>query len=169
MPLFVKDRAYKFFQHHNKELINKIVNARVNVYKIVLLDSATNIYGESTQSGKAYYPPVMTHALIQHDDPTYEVNNQKFGVDINQTATFFFQREYLKVIDLVMEVGDVIEWNETYWAVDEVIENKLIHSVPNYNHATVCRVHMTERSRLNLEEIRYGSDDNSDVEKIKNL
>lgn len=169
MSLFIKDRAYKYFQHHNKEVINKNVNAKVNVYKLVLVDSATNIYGETTQSGKAYYPPVMTHALIMHDDPTFDYSQEKFGVDINQTVTFFFQREYLKVISLVMEIGDVIEWNETYWHVDEVIENKLIHSLPEYNHATVCKVHMTERSRLNIEDVRVGSDDNTDVEKIKNL
>lgn len=169
MPLFLKDRAYKFINHHTLQIINKNVNARVNLYKIILSDSSTNIYGESSESGKSYYPPVMTHCLIQHDDPTFDYNQQRFGVDITQMVTFFFQREYLKAIDLMVEIGDIVEWNETYWAIDEIIENKLVHSQPEYNSAVVARAHMTERSRLNLDEIRFGSDDNTDVEKIKNL
>jgi hypothetical protein len=169
MSLFIRDKAYKFFNHHSLQVINKNINIQVNIYKLILSDSETNIYSETTTAGKAYYPPIKTHCLIQHDDQMFDYNAQKFGVDITQTATFFFQREYLKAIDLVTEIGDIIEWNETYWHIDEVIENKLIHSLPQYNYADVCKAHMTERSRLNLDEIRFGYDDNSDIEKIKNL
>ncbi len=169
MPLFVRDRAYKFFNHHSLNMINKLVNHRVNVYKMVLKDSLINIYGESTQSGKVYYPPVMVHCLIQHDEQIFDYNPQKFGVDITQNVTYFFQREYLKAIDVMMEVGDIIEWNETFWSIDGIVENRLVHSVANYNHAVVCNCHMTERSRLNIEEVRFGSDDVIDIQKLKNL
>lgn len=169
MPLFIKDKAYKFFNHHNSELINRIVNHRVNVYKVSVSETDTNIYHEHTNSGMKYHDPVMTHALIQLEPEAYDIVDNRLGVDKNQVSTFFFQREYLNVLDLILDVGDILEWNETYWHVDEVLESKLIHSVPGYKFATVCRCHMTERSELNLGEVRWGSDNETDAEIIKNL
>lgn len=159
MSLFFRDRAYKFFNHHAKSFINRVVNFRVNLYKIVVDETKTNIYGESM--GKVYHHPVMVHCLIKHDDQVW--SPEEHGTDFQQNATFYFQLEYLKDMNVVVEAGDIVEWNNNYWEIETAVENKLIHSLPEYNFAMVCEAHYTDITKLNLENIRSG------VPTVKNI
>ena len=101
--------------------------------------------------GKIYNPGVKLDALIDSTD--FDWNTDEFGPDAQQTVTFSFLRNNL--IDkgnVVVEVGDIIEWNYAYFEVDVINENKLIGGNVDQNFDVVAETHMTRLSKLNIIE-----------------
>jgi len=87
------------------------------------------------------------------DATDFDWNTDEFGPDAQQTVTFSFLRNNL--IDkgnVVIEVGDVIEWNYAYFEVDTINENKLIGGNVEQNFDVIASAHMTRQSKLNIVE-----------------
>ncbi len=148
---FFSDRDVSTFSTINKSLMGKVVGSTCIVYKISSEETQTNVYGESTGMGKIYNPGVELDALIDSSD--FDWNTDEFGPDAQQTVTFSFLRNNL--IDrgnVVVEVGDVIEWNYAYFEVDSIDENKLIGGNVEQNWDVVASTHMTRQSKLNIIE-----------------
>ena len=166
MALFGGRRDISLFRRLNKELINEFVDTTVDILKSSLLDANDNLYGEAL--GKTYFPAVRVGALITHDDQ--EWGDSEFGVDVNQSSQFAFLRDELKdVANLVLEVGDIIDWNNAYWEIDSIIENQYtMGKNPDtsnagcnfgWNQSIVCNTHMTRRSRISIERTNTGTPD----------
>lgn len=154
MALFIRGRDFKFFQIINRELIDVIIDTPVIIYKISVEESEGNIYGESTN--KFYSQGVQLPSQLKIDDQ--EIQTDDFGPTTNQLGTFSFQRERIKLIEFYPEIGDVIQWNDTFWEITSVVENKIVTGQFYHNHAIVCRASMISRDKLNFEELRPGSD-----------
>ena len=160
MPLFHGQRDAGLIHKFNMELINDIIDTEVAIYKLSLENTKTNIYNESDK--KTYYSPIKIPALIDYQPQTYE--GTEFGQDYQQSANFAFIREYLKQVDIFIEVGDVIEYNGDYWEIDAIQENQFFGGKnPDYSFATekwghnvsiIANTHLTRRSRINIEEFR---------------
>jgi hypothetical protein len=160
MPLFHGQRDASLVHKLNMELVTDIIDTEVAIYKLSLENTKTNLYNESDK--KIYHLPIKVPALIDYQAQTYE--GTEFGQDYQQAANFAFIREYLKEVDIFMEVGDVIEYNGEYWEVDAVQENQFFGGKnPDYSFATerwghnvsiVVNTHLTRRSRINIEEVR---------------
>jgi len=167
MPLFHGQRDAGLIHKFNMELINDIIDTEVAVYKLSLQDTKTNIYNESDK--KIYHSPIKIPALIDYQPQTYEGN--EFGQDYQQSATFGFIREYLKSVDIFIEVGDVIEYNGEWWEIDAIQENQFFGGKnPDYSFATerwghnvsiIATTHLTRRSRIHIEEFRPNVVNNS--------
>tara|TARA_Y100000361_G_C11147288_1_gene338828 strand:- start:1404 stop:1871 length:468 start_codon:yes stop_codon:yes gene_type:complete len=148
---FFSDRDVDTFNTINKSLMGKVVGTTCIVYKISSEETQTNVYGESTGMGKIYNPGVELDSLIDATD--FDWNTDEFGPDAQQTVTFSFLRNNL--IDkgnVVIEVGDVIEWNYAYFEVDTINENKLIGGNVEQNFDVIASAHMTRQSKLNIVE-----------------
>tara|TARA_B100000131_G_scaffold309859_1_gene340859 strand:+ start:80 stop:547 length:468 start_codon:yes stop_codon:yes gene_type:complete len=148
---FFSDRDINTFSTINKSLMGKVVGSTCIVYKISSQETQTNVYGESTGMGKIYNPGVELDALIDSTD--FDWNTDEFGPDAQQSVTFSFLRNNL--IDkgnVVVEVGDIIEWNYAYFEVDSINENKLIGGNPDQNWDVIASTHMTRQSKLNIVE-----------------
>ena len=148
---FFSDRDVNTFSTINKSLMGDVVGTTCIVYKISSEETQINVYGESTGMGKVYNPGVELDALIDSTD--FDWNTDEFGPDAQQTVTFSFLRNNL--IDkgnVVVEVGDIIEWNYAYFEVDVINENKLIGGNVDQNFDVVAETHMTRLSKLNIIE-----------------
>ena len=95
---FLPQRDINLITRVSKELVgdkqnNKdgIINQEVVIYKPSLQESATNMYGESAGGKKIYKNGVQMAALIEAQD--FDYNQDDFGPDNNQTATFSFIRQ----------------------------------------------------------------------------
>ena len=160
MPLFHGQRDARLVHKLNMELINDIIDTEVAVYKLSIEDTKTNLYNESDK--KVYNSPVKVPALIDYQAQTYE--GTEFGQDYQQSANFAFIREYLRDVEIFIEVGDVIEYNGEWWEVDAVQENQFFGGKnPDYSFATerwghnvsiIANTHLTRRSRIHIEEFR---------------
>ena len=121
MALFGGDRDVALIRTVNRELLNSIVDTTIDIFKISLYDTKANLYGEAIN--KIYKPGVRVASLITHEDQTWA--SDEFGSDVTQTATFAFLKYELETVaDVVLEVGDVIAWDEKYWEIDGVTENQ---------------------------------------------
>ena len=129
------------FDKFNKELIGNlstgqdgIINQEVIVYKISANDTEVNMYGETSQ-GKVFKPGVQLTALIDAENQT--TTTDEFGPDLQQNAVFSFIRQSLVDISFVVEIGDVINWNDGYWEITSIDENQLIGGRTSFKHSVV--------------------------------
>lgn len=164
MSLFGKEQDITFIQGINRELINDVLDLAVDIYKTDVKSTKANIYGETIQ--KVYEQAVRVKCLIEVDDQEWSRNEAI--LDVNQKATYSFLRHELRThADLVIEVGDIFHWNDIYWEVDSVVQNKLLFGKdPDFdksekdtgdNFAVICSTHQTRRDKVTIEKVRRGN------------
>lgn len=128
--LFGSRNDLSLFTKINRELLKQVIEQEILYYKISLSSTLGNIYGESLE--KTYMIPSKLNCLITRGDQV--VSTDDFGPDLNRNASFAFLREDLFDIQVVPEVGDVIEWHNDFYLVDTVRENQLfLGKDSNYN------------------------------------
>lgn len=165
MALFNSTRDAAFINKVNHELIGDIIEQKVHLYKYDLNKSEDNLYGEG-DSNKTYRNSIQLTCLVTKEDQ--EWSDSEFGVDVNQSATFGFLKDLLiDRANTTVEVGDIIEHDNTYWEVNGVVENQYWGGRrpddPQLNGgaslAIVASAHITRRSKIsiqNLEQDRSG-------------
>ena len=137
MALYGGARDISMFRRVNRELMGSIISEEVIYYKYNITTTKTNMYGESVE-GRNFADPVMLFALV--DKGPQESPTSDLGVDFTWTMTFRFLRDDLisKLneanqgqpfntyqqpniqygADLHPEVGDIIQYQNGYWEVD---------------------------------------------------
>jgi hypothetical protein len=108
MARFALSRDIKFFEGISRELVDAVIETAVVLYKLVIEDSKTNLYGESLN--KTYYQGVECSAIIQREDT--QSNYEGFGADSSQTVQFRFNRFTLEDKGFYPEIGDIIYHND---------------------------------------------------------
>ena len=88
MARFTLSRDIKFFEGISRELVDAVIETAVVLYKLVIEDSKTNLYGESLN--KTYYQGVETTAVIERERATSDYEG--FGSDVAQSVEFRFNR-----------------------------------------------------------------------------
>lgn len=168
MSLFGGKRDISLFKHLNRELLGDIVTQQCAVYKLKLEETTFNIYGEAA-GDKFYYSPVLLNVLIERGDPTFE--SGEMGVDVNRSVGFRFFRDDLVDAQLLMEVGDIIMYYESYYEIDEVIGNQLfVGKDPDYPYnqnplnpgledfgtsvSIICKSHLTSGDKVQITKER---------------
>jgi hypothetical protein len=149
MARFALARDIRFFEGISRELVDAVVTTAVILYKLIVEDSKTNLYGESLS--KTYYQGVDCNAMIQRDDT--QSNYEGFGSDIGQTAEFRFNRFTLEDKNIYPEIGDIIFHNNAYFEVDNVKEDQLVGGrTGDIEHfSIICSTFMTRRSTIQTE------------------
>lgn len=164
MALFGSSRDARFVRSINKELIRKIIDTRVGVYKLLKKDSGTNIYNETIR--KEYYQPVVVPAYIDREDK--QIRTDQGTYDYTRNASFAFFRDILKDYNIYIEQGDIIYYDEEYYEIDEIQdtqyfvgknpETRILDDSFGHSIAYVCLGHVLRKSNLNVTDIRWGED-----------
>lgn len=154
-PLFNRRRDMLFFNSINDELLNHIIQTPVIMYK-VSTETESNIYGESTE--KIYTEGIKIGALVTQDDQVTD-SSEGFGPIIDQTLTVALHREMLESKSYYPEIGDIIEWNESYWEINGIVENQLLGGQIYKNYSIVVTANMVSRDKLNIENLRVGDNE----------
>lgn len=136
MALYGGARDISMFRRVNRELMGSIISQEVIYYKYKLTETKTNMYGEAVE-GRNYADPVMLFALV--DVGPQEAPTSDLGVDFTWTMTFKFLRDDLLSklneanqggfgtyqqpfiqygANIHPEVGDIIQYQNGYWEVD---------------------------------------------------
>lgn len=147
MARFALDRDIRFFEGISAELVDAVIETAVVLYKLVIGESKTNLYGESLN--KTYYKGVECTAVIQRDDTA--TNYEGFGSDTSQTVEFRFNRFTLKDKDFYPEIGDIIYHNDAYFEISNVREDQLIGGRPGEKFSIIVTTFMTRRSSIQTE------------------
>jgi hypothetical protein len=149
MARFTLQRDINFFEGISRELVDAVVTTAVVLYKLVIENSKTNLYGESLS--KTYYQGVECNAMIQREDTlaVYE----GFGADTSQNVDFRFNRFTLKDKGFYPEVGDIIFHNDGYFEIDNVSEDQLIggRTGDQEHFSIICHTFMSRKSSIQTE------------------
>tara|TARA_R100000152_G_C6735245_1_gene159485 strand:+ start:130 stop:606 length:477 start_codon:yes stop_codon:yes gene_type:complete len=151
-PFFVPQKEIQLFDAFNEELIDEIVGQTVDIYKVSLDESDTNVYGESVGAGgaKVFELGFQVNCLVRFNAP--EVEETEFGNDVNATMEMLFHRNSLSGSNFFPEVGDIADWNDFYWELDGVTEPQLIAGHQHYRHDIKVTAHRVRLSAVNLRE-----------------
>lgn len=163
MALYGGQRDVSLIRSLNRELIHRIIDTEVLVYKLNLSDTDMNIYDES--DSKMYDAPVLIPCLANVDPQQWITED--FGTDLTQIASFAFLRDDLVDVNHVIEIGDVFEYRSRFFEVDGIEENaNFVGKHPDnwfggsshgYSISIICQAHMTRQSRLNIVKTRFGN------------
>jgi hypothetical protein len=148
MPKFISDRDVSFFKSIAREVVDDVVQNTCVLYKINLVDTKINLYGEATS--KTWHTGVELYVLINKEQQgtTYE----GFGADITQTIEFRFDRFACEEKNSYPEIGDAIYFNESYYEINGISEVQYSGGLPKNNFSIVCSAIMVSKSMLNIEE-----------------
>ena len=147
MARFALSRDIKFFEGISRELVDVVVETSVILYKLIVEDSKTNLYGESLN--KTYYQGVQCPAIIERESSVSDYEG--FGPDKNQSVEFRFNRFTLEDTGFYPEVGDIIFHNEGYFEIDNVREDQLVGGQVENKFSIICSTFMTRRSTIQTE------------------
>ena len=148
MPRFALDRDISFFKSISRELVDAVIETTVVLYKLVIEDVKTNLYGESLN--KSYYQGLETTAVIERDDTS--VSYEGFGPDSGQIVQFRFNRFTLEDKGFYPEIGDIVYHNDAYFEIDNVREDQLIGGQSGEKFSIIVSTFMTRRSTIQTEE-----------------
>ena len=155
---FLSTRDNDFFHKVNKELLGDslrgkdgIIDQEVTIYQLDVTETPTDMYGESA-SGKSWRPGVNLNCLIDAED--FDFNTDEFGADRQQNATFSFLRDSVLEANIVISIGDVINWNYAYFTISSLNENQLIGGMQNQNFSVIATAYLTRLSSLGIENVR---------------
>ena len=156
---FLPQRDVNLITRVTKELVgdkqnNKdgLINQECVIYKPSLQESVTNMYGEAAGGKKIYKNGVQMNTLIEAED--FDFNTDEFGPDANQTATFSFLRQSFIDAEMVLEIGDLIDWNYGYFEVGSINENQLVGGMYDQNLSVVATTFLIRKSSIQIERVR---------------
>ena len=155
-----RDNAFKRLVA--RSFMQRTVSEEVIYYKFSLENTPVNVYGESKK--KMYLSPMLLVCTVDRNPQTN--SNEMYGQDTDRLINFSFLKDDLIDINLVPEKGDFITWNESYYEVDNVVEDQLlVGKDPSYSlesgleqfgssWSITCETHLTNLNRLNIVQAR---------------
>ena len=129
-----------------------LINQECVVYKPSLQESAVNMYGEAAGGKKVYKNGVQMNALVAADD--FDFNTDEFGPDAQQNVVFSFLRQAFIDASMVLEIGDLIDWNYGYFEVGSINENQLVGGQFDQNFSVVATTFLIRKSSIQIERVR---------------
>jgi hypothetical protein len=171
MALFGGIRDSRFLASINSELLNSVIDTEIELYKLHIEQSNSNIYGES--ENKSYYESVLIPCLVTKQTKT--ATQDDYGHTYTRAAQFAVTRDILVRADIYPEVGDVIFWDNEYYELDNVDANQYFagknpETWPNgsqhgYSVSIIIDAHATRQVPIGIRDIRFGGDGRSDAYK----
>ncbi len=146
---YFSPRDMRLMHSLNAELMGSVAEVLVDVFKISVQDTITNIYGEtSVETGKIYLPAIRISTLV--DRPEMEALAEDFGPDRNQSHIFKFREKMCVQLNFLPQIGDIVHWNDRYWEIDNVVREQLLGGQSDKSWSIICNAHYTKLSKLNI-------------------
>lgn len=168
MALFGSKRDAKFIAAINSELLNEIVDTEIELYKLKIEESNSNIYGES--ENKTYYESILIPCMVQKEQKN--ANQDDYGYTYERSAEFAISRDVLESAEYYPEAGDIILWDNEYYEVDNVDANQYFAGknpqtwpggqTHGYSVSFVVQAHVTRQTPTGINKARFGSDNNEE-------
>ena len=160
--LFGSSRDFDLLVNINRELVHDLVEQEILYHKLSLEDTEVNLYGESLS--KSFWNAVKLNCLITRGDQVIDI--AEFGPDLGREASFAIIRRDLEDVSILPEVGDIVQWQNDFYEVDTVRENRLfLGRDSNYNLTSyggqyggslsiILDTHLTGADRVGISEVR---------------
>ena len=121
MAMFTTQRDMSLVSKLNREFMGNIITQQCSVYQFKLEETKVNLYGEA-DAEKYYDGPFIFNVLINRTNEQYAENIE--GVQFGQPIEFYFFRDDIKDADVLIRVGDIILYQESYYGVQSTVANQ---------------------------------------------
>jgi hypothetical protein len=167
MALFGSARDASLVRHLNRELINEFIDTEIGFYKLSPKDSRINIYDET--ENKVYFQRLAINCIIRKDEKSYIADEA--GYDQTRSGEFAFFRDDLKDKNIIVEEGDIIEYDNEFYEINSVGSSQyfagknpstdlgFVRGQRNEFGKSIsitATAHVVKRNRLNIQEVRSG-------------
>ncbi len=139
-------RDVRFMNSLNGELMLDIIEQLVVIYKINPQQTSATMYGESMN--KVYFPGVELSCLVESDPQS--TSYEGFGPDVKKGTIFRFHQKLCEVKEIYPEIGDIVFWENSYFEIDNIVENQFLGGQPEKNYSLLSNAHMSRISKLNI-------------------
>ena len=122
-------------------------------------ENPPEIVGLIGDTGGSYSLPCYSHSWgggwYGYEGATdFDFTTDEFGPDLRQDGIFSFIRQTLVDLGVVVELGDIFDWNYAHWEVSNINENQLVGGQVDANWAVICAAFLVRKSNLQIERIR---------------
>jgi hypothetical protein len=101
---------------------------------------------------------VRTHEDTSVNASEETVDTGEFGPDMTQTLTLGLNREMCRVIhNLVPQIGDIVEWNSSYYEINNTNQSKFPGGQVDFNFTNICSAHITRQPMTLIADVRVGT------------
>lgn len=163
MALFGNIRDTNLVKSINRELVHKIIEQQVGYYKPKIDEIKTNLYGEAMN--KTWLGPVLINCMIERGQYDWKIGDIQIP-DTDRRFQFRFIKDDFTCAEILPEVGDVVLWDEEYYEIDGVDQNRLfLGKDPNYAYTdsvstfgsslhVILDAHYTREEKLGIRKDR---------------
>ena len=147
---FISEQDFQQLQGFSEEFVSDVVAVTVDFFKLDYNATETTFRGETAETGKKYEVIETVHSIPVIDDAS---EDDTYGVgDRTQGGNFGFRREELKEREFYPQRGDAIRWDDSFYEIQNVVDNEILGSRYFYRNSIVCEVQQTRESDLDLFE-----------------
>ena len=116
-PLFVGAAERNFVKQINDEVIEKVIGQQILYFPVDVDRTNYNFYGEAL--AKTFLPPVRVYCLTSYNES--ERTQGVYGFDnVRMIECNFNDRRLSQDQDLYLQVGDFVQYDETFFEVVDV-------------------------------------------------
>lgn len=144
MSLFFKERDLQLFKSISEQLVQKVMQINVMLYKINPQQIQINVYGEAKRGLKSYHKGVSIFCLIEHTAHSLDMNESMKRTD---TTRFKFLISTLQDVNIYPEIGDVIQWQGVFWEITLVTSQQLIANNQQIEWSKICQTAVLSNSK----------------------
>ena len=127
-PLFVTPREVNFFEHINKELIQRIIAQRIIYYSVSEEHTKSHkLYDEAIK--KTVFTPVEINALVLYKNPVQK--NTQFTIDTIYSIETYFHMHELKERQIIPREGDFIKFGNIIYEIHKLTRPQITYGQMN--------------------------------------
>lgn len=124
--LFLGQKEIRFFNHINKETIQKIVGQKVIYYAIS--EEKTNVhrlYDEAIR--KTSHRPVQVNALVLYDEPVQ--TSTQFSIDTMHKLEVYFHQHELDERKIIPREGDFVKFGVILYEIQKLLRPQIYYGL----------------------------------------
>lgn len=146
-PLFVTPRELNFFNHMNKELIQRIVAQRITYYSVSQEHTKSdNLYDEAIQ--KTIFQPVDINARVLYKAP--DQSTSQFSIDTIYAIEAYFHIFELKERNIIPREGDFIKYGNTVYEIEKLTRPQITYGQIDHEIMVKAECRVSRKSQFEL-------------------
>ena len=146
-PLFVTPKELNFFNHINKELIQRIVAQTITYYAVSEEHTKTHkLYDEAIT--KTIFQPVTINARVLYKSPDQNVG--QFSIDTVYSIECYFHIFELQERNIIPREGDFVKFGNTVYEIEKLTRPQITYGQIDHEVMVKAECRVSRKSQFEL-------------------
>ena len=149
----------------NKELINNIIDTKIELYIFDAEFSQTNVYNDI--QNKLYHKNLELSGLISYQEAEIDFDNME---EETQVLTVAFHKKELVDLGITLKSGDIFKYNNRLYKIQQTVEKQFNFGFYDNSYSVLCYCTLSRKSAEYVEKVEsYYSDNTTNGSKEHNI